>query len=220
MGHFDPPQKRDDGALTPGRSLAVGSHGFSRRELFLGGIGVAGLSGTSTAVYGAAIEPERLVTTTYRLTPPGWNAGRLTVAAIADLHAGGPNMLVEHISRVVDAVNALRPELVVLLGDYVATHRFVTQHVAPEVWAGEFARLAAPLGVWAILGNHDWWQGVDVVRRALSKASAFHALKTGPFCWARATPVSGSPASGTSWRIGSDRANFLAWTICRARLDR
>jgi uncharacterized protein len=132
------------------------------------GLGAAGLSGTSTAVYAATIEPERLVTTSYRLTPPGWNAGRLSVVAIADLHAGGPNMLVEHISRVVDATNALRPDLVVLLGDYVATHRFVTERVAPEVWAGEFARLAAPLGVWAILGNRDWWHGADAVRRALA----------------------------------------------------
>jgi uncharacterized protein len=167
MSPFDPPQKRDDGTSIPGRSPAVESRRISRRGFFLRGIGAAALSGTSTAVYAATIEPERLVTTSYRLTPPGWNAGRLSVVAIADLHAGGPNMLVEHISRVVDASNALRPDLVVLLGDYVATHRFVTEQVAPEVWAGAFVRLAAPLGVWAILGNHDWWHGVDAVRRAL-----------------------------------------------------
>jgi hypothetical protein len=71
------------------------------------------------------------VTTSYRLTPPGWNAGRLRVVAIADLHAGGPNMLVER--RVVDATNALAPDLVVPLGDYVAHHRFVTEHVPPAV---------------------------------------------------------------------------------------
>jgi hypothetical protein len=41
------------------------------------------------------------------------NAGSLSVAAIADLHAGGPNMLVEHVSGVVDAGNALRPDLAV-----------------------------------------------------------------------------------------------------------
>jgi uncharacterized protein len=167
MSPFDSPQKRDDGTLIRGRSPAVESRRISRRGFLLRGIGAAALSGTSTAVYAAAIEPGRLVTTSYCLTPPGWDAGRLSVVAIADLHAGGPNMLVEHISRVIDAANALRPDLVVLLGDYVATHRFVTERVAPEVWAGEFARLAAPLGVLAILGNHDWWHGVDAVRRAL-----------------------------------------------------
>jgi hypothetical protein len=47
--------------------------------------------------------------------------------------AGGPNMLIEHISRVIDESNALAPDLVVLLGDYVAHHRFVTEHVPPAV---------------------------------------------------------------------------------------
>jgi predicted MPP superfamily phosphohydrolase len=89
------------------------------------------------------------------------------VAAIADVHAGGPNMTVEHIRRVVDT-NALAPDLVVLLGDYVADHRFVTEHVPPNVWAGEFARLAAPLGAWAILGNHDWRHDVGAVRPAFA----------------------------------------------------
>jgi hypothetical protein len=78
-------------------------------------------------------------------------------------------MAAEHIRRVVDATNALRPDLVVLLGDYVAHHRFVTERVPAAVWAGEFARLAAPLGVWAILGNHDWWFDVRPVRRAFEE---------------------------------------------------
>jgi uncharacterized protein len=88
-----------------------------------------------------------LVTTSYSLNPPGWNAGRLPVAAIADLHAGGPNMAVEHIRCIVDQTNAFAPDLVVLLGDYIAGHQFVTQRVPPDVWAGEFARLVAPWGV-------------------------------------------------------------------------
>jgi uncharacterized protein len=77
-------------------------------------------------------------------------------------------MTVEHIRRVVEDTNALAPNLVVLLGDYVADHRFVTERIAPDVWAGEFARLAAPLGAWAILGNHDWWHDVGAVRRAFA----------------------------------------------------
>jgi uncharacterized protein len=171
MSPVDPAQRRDRSASGPGVAAghSPGHRALSRRGFLLRGIGAAGLSGVSTAVYAAAIEPERLVTTSYRLTPPGWNAGRVTVAAIADVHAGGPNMAVEHISRVVDATNALRPDLVVLLGDYVAHHRFVTEQVPPEVWAGEFARLAAPLGVWAILGNHDWWHSVGPVRSALAR---------------------------------------------------
>jgi predicted MPP superfamily phosphohydrolase len=45
----------------------------------------------------------------------------------------------------------------VLLGDFAASHRFKTRSVAPEVWAEALGGLKAPLGVHAILGNHDWW---------------------------------------------------------------
>jgi uncharacterized protein len=141
----------------------------SRRALLLRGMGLVGLATAGTVGYATAIEPEELVTTTYRITPPGWQSGRLRVAAIADLHAGGPNMTLEHIRRTVDQTNLLAPDIVVLLGDYVATHRFVTERVPDAAWAAEFARLSAPLGVWAILGNHDWWHDLAGVRAALAK---------------------------------------------------
>jgi predicted MPP superfamily phosphohydrolase len=40
--------------------------------------------------------------------------------------------------------------------------------VPHAVWAAELARLTAPLGVWAILGNHDWWHDIAGVRGALA----------------------------------------------------
>jgi predicted MPP superfamily phosphohydrolase len=54
------------------------------------------------------------------------------------------------------------------MGDYFATHRFVTEHVPHAVWAAELARLTAPLGVYTILGNHDWWYDIAGVRKALA----------------------------------------------------
>jgi hypothetical protein len=95
MSPFDLAQMRD----APESHLAKRRRRMSRRGFFLRGMSAVGLSGTSTGAYAAAIEPGRLVTTSYRLAPPGWRSGRLTVAAIADLHAGGPNMTVEHIRR-------------------------------------------------------------------------------------------------------------------------
>src|SRR6266705_2359343 len=92
---------------------------LSRRSVILGGFGLAG---TSTAAYAAGIEAFELIVTPYRLTPPGWPASRrLTITVIADLHAGGPNMGHTRVRDVVDAANALRGDLVVLLGDYIAT---------------------------------------------------------------------------------------------------
>ena len=155
--------------LPPGPPAAT----LTRRGLLKAGIGltgVAGLIGSGTGAYAAMEAANNLVITGYRVSPPGWPAGRrLTITAIADLHAGGPNMGLARVRQVVDAGNALGSDLVVILGDYFATHKFVTEHVPNEAWADELGRLRAPLGVYSILGNHDWWYGVDGVRKALNR---------------------------------------------------
>jgi predicted MPP superfamily phosphohydrolase len=112
------------------------------------------------------------VVTPYRIVSPRWTSGqRLRITVIADLHAGGPNMGVERIRGIVDTANALQSDVVVLLGDYFATHRFVDPVVPHPVWAAELKRLRAPFGVWAILGNHDWWYDVEGVRKALAEVN-------------------------------------------------
>ena len=158
--------------------------GVTRRAL-LGGLGMAGFLGSATAGYATGVEPLGLVVTSYRPKLPRWPAGRpLSISVIADLHAGGPNMTLNHIRHVVDVANSLKSDLIVLLGDYVATHRFVTEHVPHRIWAAELGRLDAPLGVWAVLGNHDWWLGVAKIRRAFADAGIpvleNHAVRLGP----------------------------------------
>jgi len=144
----------------------------TRRKLLLGGVGglvgIAGAGGGTTA-YSYA-EAKSLVVTRYRIVSPRWPAGkRLSITVIADLHAGGPNMGRAQIHRIVETANALKSDLVVLLGDYFATHRFVDEKVPHPVWAAELAQLRAPLGTWAIIGNHDWWYDIDGVRKALAE---------------------------------------------------
>ena len=145
---------------------------LSRRGLLKAGLsltGAAGILAPGTTAYAAMEAAHGLVITDYALTPPRWPAGhRLTIAVVADLHAGGPNMGLERVHQVVDAANILQCDLTVILGDYFATHRFVTEVVPPKAWAGELVRLRAPLGVYSILGNHDWWYGIEQVRAALA----------------------------------------------------
>lgn len=121
------------------------------------------LVGAGTA-YGFGIEPMLgLRLTRYRIAPPRWPAGlSLSVAVIADLHACEPWMSQRRIEGIVAATNALGADLIVLLGDYVAGHRKVTGLVPDTVWAGALGGLKAPLGVYAILGNHDWWADAAV----------------------------------------------------------
>ena len=151
------------------------------RRLFLQGTGGTVLASSGIGAYACAIEPGlRLETTTYRLTPPGWPADLpLTCAIIADIHACEPWMPVSRIREIVAETNAAKPDIIFLLGDFTAGHDYVTGAVYPPQWGEQLAELRAPLGVFAILGNHDWWHGalvtekpdVEAIRRALRHAN-------------------------------------------------
>jgi uncharacterized protein len=143
----------------------------TRRRIVAGVAALAGLSAAATVAYAGAIEPQGLVVTRYTPSLPSWPAGRkLSITVVADLHAGGPDMMLPHVRRVIDTANGLKSDLMVLLGDYVARYRFKTERLPDAQLTAELARLEAPLGVWAILGNHDWWYDLKAARRALSDA--------------------------------------------------
>src|ERR1700724_4104032 len=153
---------------------------ISRRQ-FLRFVAGFGAFSASTAAYGFGVEPLlRLRVARYDIAPPQWPAGfQLKIAIIADLHACDPWMSLQHIEAIVERTNALNADIIVMLGDYVAGHRHVTRYIAAGEWAPVLAGLKAPLGVHAILGNHDWWsdkavqqqgQGPTVARRALEAA--------------------------------------------------
>jgi predicted MPP superfamily phosphohydrolase len=157
----------DDSAIVP--QPAQKRRRMTRRRFLLGSLGLAALAGGGVAGYSYLEASRRLVVTPYRVLSPRWTSGqRLSITVIADLHAGGPNMGVERIRGIVDTANTLRSDIVVLLGDFFATHRFVDPRVPHAVWAAELKRLRAPFGIWAVLGNHDWWYDVDGVRKALA----------------------------------------------------
>src|SRR5471030_2816866 len=147
------------------------ARGLSRRSLLRTGLGLSGLASLvlpGTAAYGSIEAANDLAITDYHPVPPNWPARqKLSITVIADLHAGGPNMGLDRVRQVVDTAQALDSDLVVILGDYFATHKFITERVPHAAWAGELARLKAPLGVYSILGNHDWWYDIDGARNAL-----------------------------------------------------
>ena len=157
---------------TPAQAAALAAKtGVSRRQLIAGGIGLIGLSASATGAYAGAVEPTDLLITPYTLTPPNWPTGqKLTITVIADLHAGGPHITLPQVARIVDTANALQSDLVVLLGDYKAHYKLPLEPIEDALWGAELGRLRAQLGVWAILGNHDWWFDAHGVRKALADA--------------------------------------------------
>ncbi|MBZ9796202.1 metallophosphoesterase [Mesorhizobium sp. ES1-4] len=152
---------------------------ISRRG-FLRFIGGSFLSVASFSAYAVGIEPMLLThVKRYALTPPNWPAGlKLRIVALADIHACRPWMSPERIASLAEEANALQPDLIVLLGDYISGMRLVSRRVTPPEWAGALSGLKAPLGVLSILGNHDWWNdgfaqragvGPTIARKALEK---------------------------------------------------
>ena len=110
-----------------------------------------------TASYAFA-EPLGLRVTRYDFTPKRWPDGlKLKIAALADLHASEPFMGIDRIRSIVDQTNALGADVIVLLGDYICRRSVWREPVPPKDWASALAQLRAPLGVHAILGNHEFW---------------------------------------------------------------
>jgi predicted MPP superfamily phosphohydrolase len=93
----------------------------------------------------------------------------LRVGVMADLHAGVPHMGRDAVARAVDRLAAEEPDLIALLGDYVDASRLWGRRMGPEVVAAELGRLRAPLGTFAVLGNHDWLATRDRMWRALAR---------------------------------------------------
>jgi predicted MPP superfamily phosphohydrolase len=126
---------------------------------------------TGLGLWAFYLEPSSLVTRRVTLQIPGWPQEQrgLRIAVLADLHVGSPYWGTEKLKLVVARTNEERPDLVVLLGDYVIQGVVGGRFVAPERIAEGLKDLRAPLGVVAVLGNHDW--NLDGVRvtRALQK---------------------------------------------------
>jgi len=151
---------------------------ISRRQ-FVRSIGGVSAFGVSTAAYGVGVEPVlRLRVTRYRLTPRQWPTDfPLKIAVVADIHACDPWMSLHHIEAIVKRTNALNADVIVMLGDYVAGHRHVTRFIPANEWAAVLAGLKAPLGVHAILGNHDYWDDRNVQRAGHGPTVARRALE-------------------------------------------
>jgi predicted MPP superfamily phosphohydrolase len=151
------------------------------RRHFLRGLGGLTLGTTALGSYAFAVEPGLMLDVTrYNIAPATWPADlRLKIAVIADSHACEPWMPAARIREIAEVSNALEPDLTVLLGDFSGGHKFVTGPVMPDQWAEALSVLRAPLGVFSVLGNHDWWHGplpgmkqdgAEGVRRGLRQA--------------------------------------------------
>lgn len=104
------------------------------------------------------VEPDRLVTRTAELRLENWpqRLDGLRVALISDLHAGALHVDRRKIRAVVRRANATRPDVTLVLGDVLAHGGPLDSPLPQTVVARELGGLRARLGVFAVLGNHEW----------------------------------------------------------------
>ncbi|UPT72817.1 MAG: metallophosphoesterase [Elusimicrobiota bacterium] len=120
--------------------------------------------------WGFYLEPRREpVETRAEIVLSGWprELEGVRIAAISDIHAGAPYVGADKLRGLVRRVNAAEADAIVLLGDYVIDSVVGGTFMTPEDLAEILADLKAPLGVYAVLGNHDWWLDGPRVRTAL-----------------------------------------------------
>jgi uncharacterized protein len=126
-------------------------------------------------IYAWLVEPNLLVVRRVEIVSEDWQGAPLTIAAIGDTHVGSAHVDAARMGRIVARINALRPELVVLLGDYAGRHASEAERSGreqQEILGGvaTFAGLRARYGVVAVLGNHDVWYGRSSIATALQDA--------------------------------------------------
>jgi predicted MPP superfamily phosphohydrolase len=126
-------------------------------------------------VYAWFIEPNRLTVRRIEIASEDWRGPPLTMAVVGDTHVGGPHVDSARVGRVVERVNALRPEIVLLLGDYVNGHLTDAARTPADnqvILGGiaTFAALNARYGVVSVIGNHDVWYNRQSVTTALQEA--------------------------------------------------
>jgi hypothetical protein len=116
---------------------------------------MAGAGGLSMAGIGiqAALEPQRVGVSNLGVGLPGFpvQSDGLRVAFLTDLHFG-PDTPTATISKAVSLVQKAEPDLILLGGDYIQWSMEHLSGVIPIL-----AQLSAPLGVFGVLGNHDYY---------------------------------------------------------------
>jgi predicted MPP superfamily phosphohydrolase len=138
---------------------------------------------------GAALRPLTMFSrpriVRHEIADPRWTLPDLTIAVLADLHVCRPWTPLSAVERIVTATNALRPDLILIPGDFIADRNLPARSVPAAEIVAALAPLEAPLGVAAVLGNHDWWdcrlsRRTGFARNSVAEALAASAIRLLP----------------------------------------
>lgn len=144
-------------------------------RMMLAGVGLAAAL-AAKAGYDTLRDPATMrAVVESRALPPG--ARPVTIAFLSDLHVAGPDMPPERLARIVDEVNALKPDLVAIAGDLISEKRTASHIYSAAEAVAPLGQLSAPLGVVVVPGNHDHWFGWDKLAAALARYRQITVLR-------------------------------------------
>ncbi len=123
------------------------------------------------AVWAFLIEPRTLVVRNVSVESAEWRGPPLRIGLLSDVHVGA-QVSPTRVAHVAARLSRERPDLILLLGDYVGGHAPEADRLASartEILRGVAALdgARAPLGRVAVLGNHDWWYDGPAIEAAL-----------------------------------------------------
>lgn len=145
-----------------------------KRNLIRAIFAIFGL-GVLCLIYGFSIEPRRLeirevqIQTDDKLNTP------LKIVLVSDIHIGGLHVSPKRVSKIVKTINAQSPDIVLIAGDFVNGHERRENHsdafnTKIDTGVANLSSLSSPLGVYAVLGNHDAWYDKNRLRAKLEAA--------------------------------------------------
>lgn len=117
--------------------------------------------------WGVLCEPAMLVER--YIKHHSWPGSALKIAFFSDLHAGSPHIDGAYIDNLVKRINSEAPHLILIGGDLVTNGVIGGTLMSVGEVARLVGKLKAPLGVFAVLGNHDWWRGGAAIASALGE---------------------------------------------------
>jgi predicted MPP superfamily phosphohydrolase len=196
-----------------------------RSALVLVGLAVAAI------LYGLAGAVQDPIVARYTIPVPGLERP-VRIVQLSDVHASRFDMPVARIRRIVAQANALRPDLILLTGDYISGYPPEWTRAEARAALAPLAGLSAPLGVAAVLGNHD---SKAQTRAAFAgtgiRLLAGDTLDTGPLVLAGADDILQGSAAFEGWRRSiarvphgklviavSHEPDFIHWLPKRAPL--
>jgi predicted MPP superfamily phosphohydrolase len=145
----------------------------------------------------ATAEARQLRVDELKITTPKLASGRATIAQISDLHLGmmlGDSFL----ERVIEILREAKPDIIVATGDVIDGEGDNLAELAPH-----FRKLSPHKGVYAILGNHENFAGLDKSLRFFQDAG-FITLR------GESIPVEGIILAGVDDRTLGARAREMS----------